>query len=75
MLKITDQQFKKRFSYILNKASNNTPAIITRKHNPSLVVLSLEDFKEIAKMLFNMQDYYDLVLDMQEIQNNKETCK
>ena len=75
MLKITDQQFKERFFYILNKASNNSPAIITRKHDPSLVLLSLKDCKEIAKMLFNMQDYYDLVIDMQEIQNNNETCK
>jgi prevent-host-death family protein len=75
MLKITDQQFKKRFSYILNKVSDKAPVIITRKHNPSLVILSLEDFKEITKILSNMQNYYDLVLDMQEIQNNNETCK
>lgn len=71
MLKITDQQFKQRFSYILNKASNNTPTIITRKHDPSLVILSLENCQKIARILFSMQDYYDLVIDMQEIQNNK----
>ena len=71
--KITDQQFKGRFFYILNKVSNNNiPAVITRKHDPSLVLLSLEDCKEIAKMLFTMQDYYELFLDMQEIQNNNK---
>jgi prevent-host-death family protein len=58
-------------SYILNKVSNGTPAIITRKHDPSLVLLSLEDCKKMAKMLFTMQDYYELFLDMQEICNNK----
>jgi prevent-host-death family protein len=72
MLKITDQQFQKRFFYILNKVSNGTPTIITRKHNPSLVLLSLEDCKEMAKMLFTMQDYYELFLDMQEIKNNNK---
>ena len=75
MLKITDQEFKKRFSYILNKASNNDPVVITRKHNPSLVILSLEDYTEIAKMLLSMQDYYELFLDMQEIQNNNKICE
>jgi hypothetical protein len=75
MLKITDQQFKKRFFYILNKASNSTPAIIVRKHDPSLVLLSLEDCKEMAKMLFTMQDYYELFLDMQEIKNNNKMCE
>lgn len=75
MLKITDQQFKKRFFYILNKVSNGTPTIITRKHDPSLVLLSLEDCKEMAKMLFSMQDYYELFLDMQEIRNNNKICK
>lgn len=74
MLKITDQQFKKRFFYVLNKVSNGTPTIITRKHDPSLVLLSLEDCKEMAKMLFSMQDYYELFLDMQEIRNNN-MCK
>jgi prevent-host-death family protein len=72
MLKITDQQFQKRFFYILNKVSNGTPTIITRKHDPSLVLLSLEDCKEMAKMLFTMQDYYELFLDMQEIKNNNK---
>lgn len=75
MLKITDQQFKKRFFYTLNKVSNSTPAIITRKHDPSLVLLSLEDCKEMAKMLFTMQDYYELFLDMQEIRNDYKVCK
>lgn len=72
MLKITDQQFQKRFFYILNKVSNGTPTIITRKHDPSLVLLSLKDCKEMAKMLFTMQDYYELFLDMQEIKNNNK---
>ncbi len=74
-LKITDQEFKERFSYVLNKTSNSTPTIITRKHNHSLVLLSLEDCKEIAKMLLSMQNYYDLVLDMQEKKSKNNICK
>ena len=60
------------FFYILHKVSNGAPAIITRKHDPSLVLLSLEDCKEMAKMLFTMQDYYELFLDMQEIKYNNK---
>lgn len=75
MLKMTDQQFKKRFFYQLNKVSNGTPAIITRKHDPSLVLLTLEECKEIAKMLFSMQGYHELFLDMQEIERNNKAFK
>ena len=74
MKKITDEQFRKRVLYTLNKVSNtNIPVVITRKCEPSLIILSLKSLEAIEMIFSMLENPYEIYIEAKKAKNSKQS--